>query len=61
MDEGGHRYCYSLLRRHVWRDMWKPAGPVWFWQMWGVRKALRFMVTDTIEDSLGFIERQKEH
>jgi len=57
MHEPCHRYCYSLLRVYVWRDMWKPAGPVWFWQMWGVRKALRFMVTDTLEDIRGRVER----
>jgi len=56
-QECGSRYCYSLLRGHVWRDIWKPAGPVWFWQMWGVRKALRFMVTDTLADLRGFVPK----
>ena len=48
MSSGGHRYCYSLLRGYVRRDMWKLAGPVWFWRMWGVRKTLRFIVSDTL-------------
>ena len=56
MEVRGHRYCYSLLRRHAWRDMWPRGGRLSPWRTWSVRQTLRFMVTDTIKDALGFIE-----
>ena len=41
------RYCFDLK----WLSTWKDMKYKWFWNMWGVKDTLRFMIKDTLRNN----------